>query len=145
MLVILAPSGSALAEGEAVADDTPPPGIVFASDVGDTIWAMDANGDNQRQLTTDRSGDPAWSPNGTRIAYTRYNGSTYDGVWVMDTDGRNQRRLTNGFTGGPSWSPDSTHLTYSGPVGIGVVNADSAVSHQITINSDWGPAWSPNG
>ena len=109
VLVILAPSGSALAEGEAVADDTPPPGIVFASDVGDTIWAMDANGDNQRQLTTDRSGDPAWSPNGTRIVYTS---RQLDEIWVMDTNGGDQKQLTT-HGAHPVWSPDGTRILYT--------------------------------
>ncbi|MFQ5874860.1 MAG: TolB family protein, partial [Dehalococcoidia bacterium] len=49
---------------------------------------------------------PAWSPDGTKIAFT----SDRDGNWeiyVMDADGSNPRNLTNLPIGEyePAWSP----------------------------------------
>lgn len=45
------------------------------------------------QLTFDGGDYPAWSPDGSRIVYTRsYEGD--GGLWVMDADGSDKRRLT---------------------------------------------------
>jgi Tol biopolymer transport system component len=64
--------------------------------------------------------DPAWSPDGTRIAFR---GGRFDderGVYVMDADGTNVRRLTKTMPGVeivgsymvPTWSPDSRLIGY---------------------------------
>jgi Tol biopolymer transport system component len=68
---------------------------------------MDADGSHQRQLTGCAAGDPtpcptgddfgpAWSPDGTEIAFLRAFGAlgTNDRpVFVMNADGTNQHRL----------------------------------------------------
>ncbi len=85
------------------------------------LYEMTLAGDTVRQLTAtadSEEGDPAVSPDGTLIAYSR--GSH---VWVMNRDGSNARRLLpdrrvlSGWPPGfgshlagansPSWSPDS--------------------------------------
>jgi Tol biopolymer transport system component len=55
---------------------------------------------------------PAWSPDGTRIAFV---GGTDHDIYVIDADGSHLRRLTSGSTqkGWPSWSPDGTHILYN--------------------------------
>src|SRR5262245_53842805 len=57
---------------------------------------------------------PAWSPDGSRIAF--YSGR--DGnleVYVMDADGKRQRRLTRNprQDGLPSWSPDGRSIAFT--------------------------------
>lgn len=96
------------------------------------IWTMDSDGSNQTRVLA-ALGDgidyslPAWSPDGTRIAYTTW--TNKDGaplnvsfadqrasVWTMATDGSDQRALVSlddADAWVPAWSPDGTRLTYT--------------------------------
>src|SRR6266511_1713409 len=60
---------------------------------------------------------PAWSPDGTRIAFM---GQTPEGtenyeIYVMNADGTGRRRLTDSpaSDGFPSWSPDGTKIAFT--------------------------------
>jgi dipeptidyl aminopeptidase/acylaminoacyl peptidase len=62
------------------------------------IWLMDPDGQNPTKLTTsteDGSTQPAWSPDRSKIAFTRNVGGANFELFVMDTDGQNPVRLTN--------------------------------------------------
>ena len=72
----------------------------------DDIWVMGADGSGAHPVT-DSSGsyhDPAWSPDGTRIAYTDW---TTDRVFIMDSDGSNPQAVTESGVRGccPAWRP----------------------------------------
>jgi len=95
-------------------------------------------------------GDPAWSPDGNRIAFTRTSGTT-SGIYIMDADGGNVvQRATSG--GDPSWSPDGEWLAFTcmNPVmpDICLAKSDDA-STPDRITHDGGQvgyaAWSPDG
>jgi dipeptidyl aminopeptidase/acylaminoacyl peptidase len=64
--------------------------------------------------------DPAWSPDGGRIAFSRSRegGADYSilDIWTADRDGRNARRLTQevGRAISPTWSPDGTTIACYG-------------------------------
>ena len=79
------------------------------------IWAMDADGGNQRQLTDDPGDDrrPAWSPDGKYLAFDSDRAGTRD-IWVMEADGGNQRPLTRGPAQDsfPAWSPDGSQIAF---------------------------------
>ncbi|TEU20501.1 MAG: DUF2157 domain-containing protein [Anaerolineales bacterium] len=79
------------------------------------IYVMDADGSDQTGLTQrppdDRS--PAWSPDGSRIAFMSYRDGNRD-IYVMDADGSNQTRLTRDLANdiGPAWSPDGSRIAF---------------------------------
>ena len=75
------------------------------------IYIMDSDGQNLIKLI--KGGlDPAWSPDGVKIAMTYGKGDGID-IFIMDTDGGNQTQLTQlGWNYHPAWSPDGTRIAY---------------------------------
>ena len=62
---------------------------------GDGLWLVEPDGDNRHQIITDNLGDeahPAWSPDGTKLAFVVFSGDS-GGVWVADADGGNARSV----------------------------------------------------
>jgi Tol biopolymer transport system component len=128
--------------------------IAFASsrDGNFEIYTMDSDGTNEARLTNSDATDlsPAWSPNGTKIAFVRG-----DGIHVMDADGKNIKRLTRvGLnSSNPSWSPNGTQILFSAVTDgsdrdIYVIDAAGGKVQDITNNNatdDFEPAWSPEG
>ena len=90
------------------------------------IWIIDTDGTNQHPLTTNRASHLAWSPDGTRIAYSR----SQKGVWIINADGTNQQQLTT-HGGEPAWSPDGTRIAYNGNNGVWIMNADGTNQHPL--------------
>jgi Tol biopolymer transport system component len=117
--------------------------IAFARTVEDSweIFVMNADGTGQTQLTNNPGldGSPDWSPDGTKIAFSNFNGEIY----VMNADGTGQTRLTDNG-GGPSWSPDGTKIAFGREGEIYVMNADGTGQTRLTDNGG-GPSWSPDG
>jgi len=66
-----------------------------------------------------QNSDPAFSPDGARIAYVVENADEFPGIYLMNADGTNDHKLVeNTFSSGASgrsiaWSPDGTRIYYS--------------------------------
>jgi Tol biopolymer transport system component len=128
----------------------------------DDIYAVDRNGMNMKRLTSEPGVDaePAWSPQGNRIAYRRLDLTTgYSAIWAMDADGSNKVKLTETLAGAysvsaPSWSPDGSRIAFSTVSRAGTtsaiwtMNADGSGKQQRTSSPDGfdtEPTWSPDG
>ena len=114
------------------------------------------------RLTNDpnsQSSTPAWSPDGSKIAFHSDRGGNFD-IYVMDADGSNVKQITDtsGATLGggdstrPAWSPDGSKIAYSSNSGgrdwnVLVMDADgSNIKRLADRNSeDFRPEWSPDG
>jgi len=134
----------------------------------DDLWVMDADGTNQTNLTNTpdtNEGQPAWSPDGTKIAFTGPGDLNEDGsgglgdIYVMDADGTNRTNLTDTpdfLDYRPSWAPSGAQLTFVREVpgrviseqqDIFVIDANGENANNLTqtdANED-DPAWSPDG
>lgn len=99
--------------------------IAYAQYVGaePQIWTMKEDGTDPRQVTAGMDMQPAWSPDGSTIAFQRTGAAIFGDIFLVDADGGNERRLTVAPLAGPQWSPSwspdgrllafaSTHETY---------------------------------
>ncbi len=120
------------------------------------IATAELDGSGYRRLTESDSTDlyPAWSPDGTRIAFLSDRGDGYFRAYIMDADGSHVvETASDGFLGQhrPSWSPDGAHLAfrrdgqlYTAPT---VGGGAEGTNPPTTLNGlTWtDPAWSPDG
>ena len=152
------------------------------------VYVVDADGSGLRRLapaieftllpgapTSGFGANPAWSPDGRRIAFMS-NRDGNDDIFVVNADGSGLRNLTRRPSGdrkrlgwfsfnGPMWSPDGRKITFRSRRErpseleraacrprcqrdeIYVVDADGSGLRRLTHNwkSDGAPVWSPDG
>ena len=94
--------------------------------------------------------DPAWSPDGTQIAFSSRRGGTFD-IFVMSADGTGSQRLTTTREDDshPTWSPDGRRIAFARgqPNDIYVMSTDGSDVRRISDPDvdEFEPGWSPDG
>jgi Tol biopolymer transport system component len=162
--------------GSTMAQGTPTPAPVVNGKIAFTrqewdsykpeIYLIDPDGSNETNLTNNPLGrrrrsqwygdrDPAWSPDGSRIAFSRHgvqvqNGTVGWDIYLMDADGSNETRLTYDYGphSSPTWSPDGQKIALvSYHAQIYVMEKDGSNLLPLTngpaLNIE--PVWSPDG
>jgi TolB protein len=143
-----------------------PPGtngkLVFERPTRDgvNLFTIGADGSGLTRLIRLRGtgGDSSWSPDGSKVAFTRARNperGPYE-IWAIDADGSGLKRLTRhrAFSIAPAWSPDGGKIVYAtnaggrNHLGLYVMNSDGSGKQRLASSrtrdySD--PSWSPDG
>jgi hypothetical protein len=133
-------------------DSGPPPEagqIAFVRD-GRIYLANTGGGGLVRLSSGPGDADPAWSPDGSRIAFSRGSGQIKD-VYVMNADGSSPTKRISGSR--PAWSSDGQSLAYvclnDYVPNICTLKVDDPAATPVNVSRQGGqvdhPSWSPDG
>ena len=93
------------------------------------LWVVNGDGSDARRVAAKAtSGVPAWSPNGRRIAFRRFD------LFVVNADGSGLRRLTRHAENLRwfAWSPDGRTIAYLRNREVYTVKADGTGERRLT-------------
>jgi Tol biopolymer transport system component len=136
--------------------------VVASADYGDAptdIYVTSVDGKERNVTRSGSAWNPAWSPDGRKIAFNSTSGQLDSQIAVINADGTGRRRLTrsarplgdHSWLG--AWSPDGRRIVYQrsvtgnpGALEIYVMNSDGSRKRRLTRNrlDEYGPLWSPN-
>jgi TolB protein len=114
------------------------------------IWGMDYDGANQHPITTlgSISLSPHVSPDGSRLAFSSFNGSAWEiRMFSLDLNRLLSFPRYGGTNLSPAWAPDGSKLAFSssraGDPEIYVVDQSGANLHRLTSSRgpDVSPVW----
>jgi len=120
------------------------------------LYSCNIDGTGEQQITNSPMGEltPEWSPDGSKIAYTRVDEDMRHDICIMDSNGQNIQCLTGNTEhggGAPHWSPNGLAIAFhSGPFEgweVFIINDDGTGLQQVTnsptgktaINPDFKP------
>ncbi len=133
--------------------------IAFTAALGDGdmgrygIFVVNRDGSGLTQLTDTNGGDfdPAWSPNGKKIAFSRDPAGELVAqdccnIHTMLADGTGVKKVSNTVGGiNPSWSPDGGSLIFETPNGLYTIAANGTGRSKVAPAGSSQPDWSPAG
>lgn len=108
-------AANAMATTAPVQRQTMPTGLqgklVFNDKGGGTIYLYQLTTGQLTPLTTGQ--DPALSPDGTQVAFSRSGGES--GIYLINVDGSNERKIfgERELLRSPKWSPDGRYIVFS--------------------------------
>jgi Tol biopolymer transport system component len=140
---------------------TGPPALLFVSvkDGDYAIFGSEADGKDVHRLTKEKGDpstptglffqvEPAWSPDGTKIAFASMRDGTPH-IYAMDADGTRTRRITDSEQEDehPSWSADGKTIVFSREGAIFTVPSTGGATHRVGhgLGNARSPAVSPDG
>ncbi|HEV8251653.1 MAG TPA: hypothetical protein VGQ15_16905 [Gaiellaceae bacterium] len=121
------------------------------------LWVVRTDGGGARKVvgTSGWDENPAWSPDGRRIAFDKalYEAGEFEDVlkaidvWIVGGDGRGRRNVTHdGSAALPAWSPAGNALAFARGDGVFVIKPNGSARRHVGRRSDpTEPAWSPDG
>jgi len=119
-----------------------------------TLWVADADGENAQAALASPEPiiSPAWSPDGTQLAYVSFE-ARKPVVYVHDVTSGHRRLLANfkGSNSAPAWSPDGRSLAVTlsrdGVSQLYLISASGGEPRRLTQSQsiDTEPTFSPDG
>ncbi len=88
--------------------------VIQHSDVMPTIYIINKDGSDYKFIS--EGSEPSWSPDGTKICFSKRTNQFSADIFYMNADGSDPVNITNTnskYENSPRWSPDSKVISYS--------------------------------